>query len=83
MDDATFERAAELRAEITRISLTVDRFRGNPDGTCERACYFWYHAPDMSYLTDIDVLEKLRDDAMNWLRDSVNQSNVPSTYGAA
>jgi hypothetical protein len=65
--------ADKLRADIRHVCLAADSLRGNPPGSAERGIYYWLWDPDLSYLTDISVLLRLRLDAVRFLSETVGE----------
>jgi hypothetical protein len=68
--------ACRLREDIARLCLAADSLRGCPPGTAERGCYFHYWDSDLTYLTDIDALSSLRNDAAEFLREAIAEINL-------
>lgn len=67
--------AQALRTEITDICVQIDHRLGNRAGTAERGIYFWYSES----LADIDVLIRLRADALNHLHNLTDSPKETST----
>ena len=67
--------AQVLRQEITDICAQIDHRLHNRAGTAERGVYFFYSES----LADIDVLTRLRADALNHLHNLTDSPKEKST----
>lgn len=58
--------AERLAVRIAEVCAEIDTRLGNPPGTAERGCYFWYGPPPCPDLGP-DVLTALHRDAVTML----------------
>ncbi len=59
-----------LRRDIAAVCDQIDRRRGNPAGTAERAVWWWYGPPYPEF-DNVPVLTRLHADAVAFLLDTL------------